>query len=225
MSYNFTFIYFHCIAPIHEREYLLNNKVAPCAWSLCVPFFCADRLSSRFKWIAFGRDTGQTLTKLKVGSTKKEIRLIMNKFPSHPRGRDILFTTHFFGSLYPVNEISNTCEGAAFKLLFSLEAWRWGKKGGIPPNDRRAITGPVPFGEQSGAGKCNKRLPPLGLFEALWFLISKVCCEKERRRRLRGGRRGAGVNGLLLFSITWSQDFSVVHLIYTEQKWYHTFID
>lgn len=55
-------------------------------------------------------------------------------------------------------------------MLFSLEAWRWEereKKRGIPPNDRRAITGPVPFGEQSGAGKCNKRLPPLGLFEAL----------------------------------------------------------
>lgn len=128
MSYNFTFIYFHCIAPIHECEYLLNNKAAPCAWSLCVPFFCADSFSSRFKCIAFGGDTGQTLTKLKVGSTKKEIRLIMNKFPSHPRGRDILFTTHFFGSLYPVNEISNTCEGTAFKLLFSLEAWRWEKK-------------------------------------------------------------------------------------------------
>lgn len=70
-------------------------------------------------------DALQTLTKLEVGGGGKEIRLIMNKFPSHPRGRDILFTTHFFGSLYPVNEISNTCEGAAFKLLFSLEAWRW----------------------------------------------------------------------------------------------------
>lgn len=69
-------------------------------------------------------------------------------------------------------------------MLFSLEAWHWKKERGIPPNDRRAITGPVLFGEQSDAGKCNKRLPPVGLFEPLPLLILEVCCEKEGRRRL-----------------------------------------
>lgn len=136
----------------------------------------------------------------------------MNKFPSHLHGQDILFTTQFFGSLYPVNEISNTYEGAAFKLLFSLEAWHWKKERGIPPNDRRAITGPVPFAEQSVARKCNKRLPPVGLFEALPLLILKVCCEEEGRKRRRGGRRGANVKSILLFSIMWSLWVFDVHI-------------
>lgn len=53
------------------------------------------------------------------------------------------------------------------------------EKGGIPPNDRRAITGPVPFGEQSRSGKCNKEQELAGLFEGFRLLILKVWCEKK----------------------------------------------
>lgn len=97
----------------------------PTASPLCLTVFHLEEiLGFTLKMTA---DTLQTLTKLEAERSRK-IRRIMNKFPSHPHAQDILFTTQFFGSLYPVNEISNTCEGAAFKLLFSLEAWHWKKK-------------------------------------------------------------------------------------------------
>lgn len=106
--------------------------------------------------------------------------------------------------------------------LNCYSVWRHGtgkkKKRGIPPNDRRAITGPVPFGEQGDAGKCNKPLPPVGLFEPLPLLILKVCCEIEGRRRRRGGWRGANVKSILLFSIMESQDFTFGYLLYTFNK-------
>lgn len=172
--------------PFPSPGHHASHFSVPTAFQLCLNVFHLEEiLGFTLKMTA---DTLQTLTKLEVERSRK-IRRIMNKFPSHPHGQDILFTTQFFASLYPVNEISNTCEGAAFKLLFSLESWHWKKERGIPPNDRRAITGPVPFGEQSDAGKCNKRLPPVGLFEAFPLLILKVYCEKEGRRRWRGGQR------------------------------------
>lgn len=131
MIYNFTLIYpsLYFSLPLTQLfpspgHYAFHFSV-PTASPLCLTVFHLEEiLGFTLKMTA---DTLQTLTKLEAERSRK-IRRIMNKFPSHPHGQDILFTTQFFGSLYPVNEISNTCEGAAFKLLFSLEAWRWKKK-------------------------------------------------------------------------------------------------
>lgn len=64
-----------------------------------------------------------------------------------------IFYLHFSLGLYiRLMRFQIHVKWAAFKLLFSLEAWHW-KKGGIPQDDRRAITGLAPFGEQSSFGK------------------------------------------------------------------------
>lgn len=74
----------------------------------------------------------------------------------HPHSQDILFTMHFFGSLYPVNEISNKCEVNGIQIAIQSGGVAM-EKGGIPLDDRRAITSAAAFWGQSSDGKCNKQ--------------------------------------------------------------------
>lgn len=55
-------------------------------------------------------DTLQTFTKPNAWNGRGGKKINHEYIFPYPRGKDILFTTHFFWSLYPVNEISNKCE-------------------------------------------------------------------------------------------------------------------
>ena len=97
-----------------------------------------------------------------------------------------IFYLHFSLGLYiRLMRFQIHVKWAAFKLLFSLEAWHW-KKGGIPPDDRRAITGLAPFGEQSSFWENAIRGRRCwGLFEGLRLLIWWRCgVEKKEKEEM-----------------------------------------
>lgn len=61
------------------------------------------------------------------------------------------------------------------------------EKGGIPPDDRRAITTAAAFTEQCTSGKCNKRRRTIQGFEP--FNLVSVCCRKYKGE----GRKNANI--------------------------------
>ncbi len=153
----------------------IMHSIFPCLWTAS----CVCLNAVYLKEIAgftpkMSADTLKTFTKLCARNESGKKRLIMNKFPLIHVAK-IFYLQHISLGLYiQLMRFQIHVKWAAFKLLFSLEAWHW-KREGFHEMTEELLPDPLRSVNRAALGNAISSRRWWGLFGGLRLIIWWRC--------------------------------------------------